>query len=142
VRSQRSYIGEGMKRLLFLLLMTTCSVSWAEWEKTGASVDGDEVTVYYLDKSTIRKNGVIVKMWVMVSTTELVSTTGRSSKAQKVYDCSSEKFALASLVMYSGPMGTGKVTTSMTFKEKEWEWTPIVPDSGVEFEWKVACRKK
>jgi hypothetical protein len=44
--------------------------------------------------------------------------------------------------MLSGPMGTGSATTSMTFKEKEWEWKPIVPDSMVELEWKFACRKK
>jgi hypothetical protein len=47
--------------------MLTCSLSWAAWEKTGTIVDGDEVSVYYFDKSTIRKNGVIVKMWIMVS---------------------------------------------------------------------------
>jgi hypothetical protein len=125
-----------MKRLLFVVIMMTCSLSWAAWEKTGTIVDGDEVSVYYFDKSTIRKNGVIVKMWIMVSQLD------RSTKAQKVYDCNSETFAMASFVMLSGPMGTGSATTSMTFKEKEWEWKPIVPDSMVELEWKFACRKK
>ncbi len=34
-----------MKRLLFVVIMMTCSLSWAAWEKTGTVVDGDEVSV-------------------------------------------------------------------------------------------------
>ena len=34
-----------MKRLLFVVIMMTCSLSWAAWEKTGTIVDGDEVRV-------------------------------------------------------------------------------------------------
>lgn len=131
-----------MKRLLFAVMMMVCSVSWAGWEKTGTVVDGDEVIVYYYDKSTIRKNGVIVKMWIMVNTRDTALHQDRSLKAQKVYNCSSETYAIAAFVMYSGANGNGSVTTSMSFKEKEWEWSPIIPDSIQELEWKFVCSKK
>ena len=131
-----------MKRLLFVVIMMTYSLSWAAWEKTGTIIDGDEVSVYYFDKSTIRKNGAIVKMWIMVNTRDIALNQDRSSKVQKVFNCSSETIAIASFVMYSGAIGNGSVTTSMSFKEKEWEWSPIIPDSIQELEWKIVCGKK
>jgi hypothetical protein len=50
-----------MKRLLFVALMVTCSFSWAEWEYFGEKADYAD----YVDKSTIRRNGAITKMWTL-----------------------------------------------------------------------------
>jgi len=50
-----------MKRLFFFVLMMVCSVSFADWEIR--YVDDD--FILYYDKSTIRRDGVIAKMWVM-----------------------------------------------------------------------------
>ena len=122
-----------MKRLLFVLLMMICSVSWAGWDFTGRLEDG---TVYFHDKSTIRKNGVKRKMWIMVNNSD------GSSKVLKVYNCNSEEFSIAAFTQYSGSMGAGKVGTSILFKENEQSWEPVIPDSIVEFEWKIACGNK
>jgi hypothetical protein len=122
-----------MKRLIFVMFMITCSVSWAEWNFTGRMEDG---AVYFHDKSTIRKNGVKRKMWIMVNQTD------GSTKALKVYNCNSEEFSIAALTLYSGSMGAGKVGTSISFKENEQSWEPVIPDSIVELEWKIACGKK
>lgn len=133
-----------MKRLLFVVLMMTCSVSWAEWRITDFTSDGRYAA--YHDKSTKRKNGAIVKMWLMRDYSEVL-TDAEGKKYQSVktlfsYDCKSETTALISIIEYSGSMGSGKVVWSGTRKEHEFEWAPIVPGTISEQEWKIACGKK
>ena len=131
-----------MIRLLFVVLMMTCSVSWAKWEVTAS--DG-EITFYH-DKSTMRRNGTITKMWVMQSYSVIQTNhEGKNYKSGKVlyaYDCASETLAGTSLVTYSGSMGKGNVISSITGEESWLSWEPIVPNSIGEVQWKIACSKQ
>jgi hypothetical protein len=131
-----------MKRLLFVFLMMTCSVSWAEWEILSGAANG--LYIEYYDKSTIRKNGEIVKMWTMLEFSEVqTSSAGKSfqsSKALKAFNCKSEEGVLISYIFFSGSMGQGNVVVSETLKEKIWD--PISPGSMAESEWSIACGKK
>jgi len=96
-----------MKRLLFVVLLMTCSASWAEWQLC----TGDATMLVYCDKSTIRKNGAISRMWDMTdySSVQTNSSGGRymSEKSLAAYNCRDETNALISLVQYSGSMGQG-----------------------------------
>lgn len=133
-----------MKRLLFFVLMTVCSVSWAEWEITDYLKNGEDT--FYHDKSTKRKTGAIVRMWTLrnysIVQTERDGDRYMSAKELIAYDCRSETFAMVSAVWYSGPMGKGDTVRMGTFKENDWKWNPIVPDTIGENEWKIACGKK
>ncbi len=130
-----------MKRLLLVCLMMSCSVSWAEWEIAATS---DSVSVYF-DKTTIRKNGAIVKMWLLhdyLSSQDFMGKKYNSSKFYSVFDCKSEMFAVSSVVLYMGSMGEGSVIHNHTNKDKDLEWGPVVPNSdGFKF-WKIACGRK
>lgn len=121
-----------------------CSVSWAGWEITDSDSDG-KFTAYH-DKSTIRKNGSIVKMWSLMnySAIQNIKSLGKfkSAKGLTAYNCKSEERATISLNYYSDSMGGGEVVFSVTLKENQWSWKPIVPESIVESEWKIACEKK
>jgi len=133
-----------MKRLLFVVLITVCSVSWAGWERIGTSDEGG-LTVY-VDTSTIRKNGAISRMWFVDNCSKVqtnpIGDRYMSDKSLRAFNCRDETFAIISLVRYSGSMGQGNVVRSATFQERELEWSPIVPETVGETKWKIACGKK
>ena len=134
-----------MKRIIFAVLMMVCSVSWAKWDGT-PTLNKVQGVKYYHDKSTIRIDGAIAKMWVMRDFSEPQNdNTGGRYKSQKLlfaYDCMSEQAAIISGVNNSDSMGRGSVVWSITLKENEWEWEAIPPKSIGEVNWKIACGKK
>ncbi len=131
-----------MKRLLFVVLMMVCSVSWAELVKSGSSSYGTK----YHDKSTIRRDGKIAKMWTMLDYfEEQTGSDGKRYKSDKtrfVYNCMEDTFAIISLVEYSGSMGEGKIIFSGDRKENEWDWGSIPPGSAAEAHFKIACGRQ
>jgi hypothetical protein len=129
-----------MKRLLFIFLMMTCSVSWAEWEYTGET---DNRTDYH-DKSTIRINGAFAKMWMIRNYSSVQTESGKRFKSEKaffVYNCREEKYELISIIAYADSMGAGDVVFSATKKEHEWEFSPVSPGSSGATLFKIACGK-
>jgi hypothetical protein len=131
-----------MKRLLFVVLMMVCSVSWAEWEMTGKA-DG---LTHYHDKSTIKINDLTAQMWVMYDFPEVRTNTDggryKSAKSLLAFNCKYETLAMVSVIQYSGSTGTGEVVLSDTFNESEWIWDRIVPNTLVKTEWDIACDKR
>jgi hypothetical protein len=131
-----------MKRLLFLALLMSCSVSWAGWELTG---NEDDLTHYH-DKSTIKINDLTAQMWVMYDFLGVQTNTDggryKSAKSLLAFNCKYETLTMVSVIQYSGPAGTGKVVLSDTFNESEWIWDRIVPNTLVKTEWDIACGKK
>jgi hypothetical protein len=131
-----------MKRLLFVVLMTFCSLSWAEWEITGRTKKG----TFYYDKSTIRIESPIAKMWAMMDfSEELTNSSGERSKSQKVFrvaNCKEQTVTTNSIIQFSDSMGEGNVVSTYTIKEGEWTWQPISPGSIAETEWKIMCGKR
>ena len=131
-----------MKRLFFAALMTVCSVSWAGWVETGSTVS----EIFYHDKSTIRRDGKIAKMWTMVDYfEEKTNRSGMRYKSDKTrfsYNCLEETYAIISLFQYSGSMGGGVAVYSFDWKEKDWDWGSIPPGSAAEAHFKIACGKK
>lgn len=121
-----------------LLIMTSTSVL-AEWSYVGHS----EESIAYADKSTIRKNGNRVKMWVLhdLASPHQVGN-GKpflSTKGLHEYDCVNESSRGINLIEYSGYTGDGEVVWSGGFNVG---FRPIVPETVEEMLWKVACGKK
>ncbi len=131
-----------MKRLLLVYLMMTCSVSWAEWKY---SVESDIFTDYF-DKSTIRRNGSIVKMWIMRDYfSSQTNNTGKSYSSAKIlfsFNCKDATKEVISIVQFSGSMGIGDVVFSETTKESQLEFTPFSPGSVNAANSQIACGKK
>ena len=122
-----------MKRLLFAVLMMVCSVSWAEWEKSGEAND----YAVYSDKSTVRKKGKIATIWEMYDYSVVqTNENGYRYNSEKVllgYDCMTKKFARISTVYFFGSMGDGYVVASKT--EKKLFWASVVLTRRL----KIAC---
>ncbi len=135
-----------MKRLLFILLMVSYGMVWAEWEMTGTSTDntGNEHTHFH-DKSTIRRNNGLAKMWVMRDTSRPIYFSEgkfKSLKALMAYNCLEETLEVFSFIWYADSMGSGKIVERQTRKESQREFSPIIPGSVGETEWKIACGEK
>jgi hypothetical protein len=131
-----------MKRLLFVALMMICSVSWAEWEYIG---ENDTHTDYF-DKSTIRRNGRIAKMWILTDYLQVKTlpdgTKFRSKKVRRAYNCLEESITEISTILFSGSMGEGDVVWTGENKEIEWNWMSVVPRSVGKVQFDIACGKK
>ena len=131
-----------MKRLLFVFLMMTCSVSWAEWEL----VADIENYVQFVDKATKRKKDNFVEMWRMNNYfDEQLNSQGKKYKSVKIfdsYDCNNKARGVVSFVQYFEQYGRGDVVLSHTAKSIEIQYHPIVPESIGEGLWKIACGRE
>lgn len=130
-----------MKRLLFVLLMMTCSLSWAEWERVGDTGNYEAL----VDRATIRKKGNFFEMWDMMNYFKVQESVGKAHKSAKIlnrYDCKDATRGLVSFVHYSGEYGTGEVVFVHTSKKNEIEDHPISPGSSAELLWQIACGRK
>ncbi len=131
-----------MKRLLFVLLLMVCSVSWAGWERVGSH----DVGVVYADRATIRKKGNFIEMWRMENYFEIqVNSEGKKYKSSKIFDrfdCNNETYGIVSFSQHSGEYGRGETVFSYTPKKNEIQDDPISPESIGESLWQVACGRK
>lgn len=128
----------GAKRVFVGLLLAVMSTgAIAEWVR---ALDTDH-SDHYVDLSTIRKNGKMVKMWDMTDHREPTSN-GRapfsSEVAQVEYDCGEERSRLLALTRYSGHMGRGKVVFSASPPDPA-SWSPARPGSVGHGMLKIAC---
>ena len=131
-----------MKRLLLgLMLLVNATAARAEWTAVG---EGSEF-IYFVDTTTIRRNGNFVKMWnLMDYKTVKKSVAGKSylsSKVQREYaDCKEETTRLLALALYAGKMGTEGVV--LWDSEASIKWSPMPPESPGEVLLEIACGKK
>ena len=133
-----------MKKIIFILLMAAHAVSWAEWDQL--SVSGEFEFNIYLDKSSKKKNGPVVRMWELRDFFSVqTNSSGEKFKSAKIlyaYNCKDDAVAIISGTQYAGSVGSGKVIWSANFPEKDLNWEPKVPGSLGEIKWKVACDKQ
>ena len=128
-----------MKRLLFVLLIMTCSVSRADWEYVGKTDTRSE----YHDNSTVRRSETNAKMWRLRDYFEMQTNASgkkyKSLKFREVYNCMEDTSAIIALIQYSDSMGRGSVVNSLEVKENQWDWQSVVPGSSGEVFFKIAC---
>ena len=109
------------------------------------AIHDDESTVVYVDPSTIRKSGDIVKMSQLTDfTTARIPYGGErfrysSSKAHNEYDCKEKRARVLSFTWYSNNMGKGKEVYSTS---KPGKWEPVVPESIIGYLWQFACGQR
>ncbi len=129
-----------MRNAIAIMLLAVVSNNvFAEWVVLGGN---DEFTTY-VDSTTMRKTGNLVKMWNLKDFKASVAESGYaflSSKEQREYDCQEEMTQLLSLVKYSGNMGNGGVVFSGSPASPK--RISVVPGSAGEAEWQFACGKK
>ena len=126
-----------MKRILALVLMLSASSAWAEWTKMFEM----ESRTKYLDLSTIRHSGHLVKVWELDDYKTLQTVGGisyLSTKVQMQYDCQEENIRTLAFSLFSKNMGNGKLIDSSFVHQ---EWIPVQPESAGEALFKALCDK-
>ena len=125
------------KKILMLMLAAMSTGAMAEWVFVG---DWEQYR-FYVDPTTIRKNGNIVKMWTMTDSRIPSVTNSKaymSTKALEEYDCANETLRTLSLVDYEKSMGTGNVVYSTSYPSPS---EPVVPGTVGERRWEIGCGK-
>lgn len=108
------------------------------WVKVG----GDKADAHYANPSTIRRNGVMVKMWDIVDFTKAQQDKSikpyKSIKEQVEYDCEEERLRFLSSSWHSENMAKGNVVFS---DDEPSKWIAVSPNSRASGLWSVACGK-
>jgi hypothetical protein len=123
--------------LFIALLVLSSRPAYAEWVEVGIT---DEATVY-ADPETIRRKGDVVKMWHLhdfKTTQTVLKKLYLSTRLQDEYDCTADRHRALASTSFSGHMGSGKVRSSYSIKEK---WEPVPPGTITQSLWNVACEK-
>ena len=127
-----------MKRLLLgLTLLVTATAASAEWTISS----GNDEYIQYVDTATIRRNGNLVKMWILSDYKEVEVFAGKSFlsiRALSEYDCKDEKIRVLSENGFSGQMGKGRISYN---DEDPKKWFAVAPGTNGEAQWKIACGK-
>jgi len=132
-----------MKKLLLTLLLALASTgALADWTSIGES--RDYPIMYYLDFSTIHKQGQNVTVWELMDFETPQGLKGSaekylSSTLQIEFDCDKRQSRILSLNMFAGNMGSEKNIYSAGFPSATWELVP--PDSVTKELWNSACIK-
>ena len=127
-----------LKFLITFYLITSASLSSAEWSPLFASTNYD----VYIDKATIKKNGDKTRVWVMYDFYEKLDGTTKSMKDFNEFDCRNQQSRVLGRVAYPETMGTGKVIFSVLDKiNSPPPFALIVPGSVADGISKIICVK-
>jgi hypothetical protein len=133
------------KRLfLITLLLLSSGPAYAEWVSVDAKIE-EGLTVYtvYVDRDTIRRNGDVVKLWVMMDfkTRQIESSPPYLSvKSHREIDCTEERIRLVAVTAFSGNMGSGAILYS--YSDSKDQGIPVEPGSVAQSLWNFVCSKK
>lgn len=124
--------------LLVAFQLLSKAPAFAEW----LLVDGNDKAKVYLDSESIRRNGELVRVWIL-DDLKTARTRGFSTflsvRAQEEHDCTKERFRLVAVEQFAGSMGTGDVIYQ---KSGESAWAPIPRGTLAQSVWKFVCKKK
>ncbi len=123
------------KAFLMILLAIISSSAMAQWVEIGKS----ENFIVYVDPTTIRKSGNIVKIWSLHDyKTAQGSIPYMSSRLEREHDCIEKWGRQLFLAFYHKNMGRG----GSIWKDAETRnWLPVASDTIKETVWKYACGK-
>jgi hypothetical protein len=125
-----------MKRLIsFLILIGLSAGAAAQW----TPVMVDEMVITYIDRTTSRGKGGMVRMWWLVDyqLVQVSNEKGYFSRLQhSEFDCKARRSRLLSVALLSGHMGLG----DLVFEDplaRRWEAVQTRPfDQAL---WDIAC---
>lgn len=113
---------------------------FAGWELSGTNA---EFTSFYVDRSSIRRDGFMAKMWVLMDfkNPKRIGNGPQflSSADMYEFDCKAGRSRTIYFTEYSGYMGSGTVIASMNYIN---DWDEHVPGSIAQGLLLIACNGK
>lgn len=117
-----------------LKFLCTAAPALAKWMKV-AEFDSAN---HYIDPATIRREGQVRGVWVVIDAKQRDKDGVLSWRALEEYDCKEGRYRLFSPTGYSEPMAGGTVLRSEIGSGK---WTYIAPDTPAETKRRLVCAK-
>jgi hypothetical protein len=124
-----------MKKLLLIALMMLAGSAWAEWVLVTKNSANSE---FYLDRSTIKKDGNKRKVWILLNFGK-PENKKESEIIREEYDCAEEQAQFLYVSTHSAPMGKGKLIDVYEYKEPNWGEIP--PSSPFRDILNIVCSK-
>lgn len=123
------------KHIIILFLLTIrIDAAIAEWTRI---VETDTAT-FYMDISTIRKEGNTVKVWSILDFKEKGDYGDVSHKSRYEFDCKQERIKTLTLLPYAGHMAEGQL---INYSRSSEEWFDIPPGSNWAIYLEILCKK-
>ena len=116
-----------MKYLLTLVMLIASPV-WADWSLV---TENDNGTKFYIDYSTIRKDGNLRKVWEVTNFKNSETFNGAvylSVRARAEYDCKEERKRPLTTTAHSGLLAQGDV---VWISESPGNWNYAAPNTSV-----------
>lgn len=125
-----------MKRLITVLALMSLSAGVAaQW--TPVMIDPAVVT--YIDRTTLRGKGGMVRMWWLMDY-QLVQITNEKGYFSRLhhseFDCKGQRMRLLSVALLSEPMGHGQAVFKDPLPRK---WETVHEGSFQDALWDIAC---
>ena len=120
--------------LILLLLAVSIGTASAEWKRI---VESDTAT-FYMDISTIRKDGNTVRVWSILDFKEKGRYGDVSHKSRHEFDCKQERLRTLTLLPYTGHMAEGQ---AINISKPPEEWFDIPPRSAWATYLEILCNK-
>lgn len=124
------------KTILTLLLAAMSSGAMAGWVQVGEGASGKKT---YIDPQTIKKDGNLRRVWVIVNFPTADKDGIHSRRVLDEYDCKGERWRALSLSLHSEPMADGRVINSYN-ATSEWDYIP--PGTIAETIFKFVCNSQ
>ena len=122
------------KTILTLLLVAMSTGAMAEWVELGENDQG----VYYIDPTTIRKDGNFRRVWTMDDLKQRGKSGEMSTRTLEEYDCKEELYRTLVISAHDKPMLSGSTLLSVNITT---EWRFVPPDTPAEARRSIACGK-
>jgi hypothetical protein len=119
--------------MLFLAILIT--PAQAQWEKISENND----LINYIDKSTIKKDGNLRKIWRLTDLKKREITGEMSIRMMVEHDCKEDLFRYLFVSNHSDPMAGGRIINQVRKDEKEWSQVP--PETLSATIHKIVCAK-
>lgn len=124
-----------MKSLLLACMMLVTCPAWAGWELVSIDAGDDR---YYMDPTTIRKNGNMRLVWELANLAVRHKDGELSRRSRQEYDCIKERWRIISFSTHSGPDASGVVIMNSTSNDT-FPWTDVPPRTVVSAMLKYVC---
>jgi hypothetical protein len=124
-----------LKVLVLVISVFISSSALAQWSKFEESPEAD----FYINKSSIRKDGNLRKVWMLQDLKELDKVGGELSRRLRIeFDCKQERSRIVSSSSHTDQMAKGKLITNISEVDK---WDDVPPMSVSDTLLKLVCNK-
>ena len=123
---------DAVKKILVVCMLFVTGSAWADWVNVGESAGNN----FYIDPSTIRKDGDLRKVWGIQDLSKRDLDGEMSRRYREEYDCKAARKRFLSATTHSEPMAAGSTLVSTNEASA---WIEVRPNTVADDILKLVC---